>query len=355
MVVYKQREKLSRRADSALLRQFRPLLGPSLGCIRQSLVLFAHPRDLRGGVVLTTVLYGGVDVSNYTSLPATIPDKLRIRPMPAEPPDWMLDTRIGFYAETIAAWLPNRNAKILVVGAEDNDLHVFRYLGFSDVTLLNLGFRCPTLPEGWTFARGDGHSLPFPDESFDAVVTHATLHHCRSPHGVLLEMYRVAREDTVFIEARDSTLMRWIEFLGVTQSYEVTAVFGNGGVRGGVDDTEIPNFIFRWTEREVEKTISTYAPHLNHVFSYRYGLDLPQTPAAFRNRYIARLFVQLLRPLSRLLGLVLGRQRNLFAARIQQPQGHDGLHPWLEWRADGSPGFNRGWARSRFRSSESDR
>jgi SAM-dependent methyltransferase len=264
------------------------------------------------------------------------------------------DTRVTFYAETIAAWLPNRRARILVVGAEDNDLHVFRHLGFSNVTLLNLGCRCPPLPDGWVFARGDGHSLPFPDESFDAVVTHATLHHCRSPHRVVLEMYRVARVDVVFIEARDSSLMRWVECLGITQSYEVTAVFGNGGVRGGVDDTEIPNFVFRWTEREVEKTINAYAPHLRHGYSFRYALDLPQTPAALRNSFFSRLFVQAIRPLSHLLGMILGRQRNLFAARIHKPQGRDGLQPWLEWRADGAPGFNRRWAESRFRTAEAE-
>jgi SAM-dependent methyltransferase len=273
--------------------------------------------------------------------------------MAAQQDDAVFDTRITFYADTITAWLPKRQAKILIVGAEDNDLHVFHHLGFSHVTLLNLGFRCPALPIGWSFAHGDGHSLPFPDAAFDAVVTHATLHHCRSPHRVLLEMYRVAREDVIFIEARDSSLMRMVELLGITQSYEVTAVFGNGGIRGGVDDTEIPNFVFRWTEREVEKTISSYAPYLRHDFSYRYALDLPQTPAALRKLTFSRVLVQALRPLSHVLGLMLGRQRNLFAARVHKPRGEDGLQPWLEWRADGSPGFNRLWAKTRFLSVES--
>ncbi len=264
------------------------------------------------------------------------------------------DTRVAFYAESVKAWLLNKHARVLVVGADDNDLAVFQSLGFTNVTLLNLGLRCPPLPVGWNFTCGDGHALPFPDGSFDAVVTHATLHHCRSPHRVLLEMYRVAGEAVILIEARDSILMRWVEFFGLTQSYEVTAVFGNGGIRGGVDDTEIPNFVFRWTEREVEKTVSTYAPHLRHGYSYRYGLDLPQTPAVLRNGRIARLIIHALRPLSRLMALVLGRQRNLFAARIHKPQEGDGLQPWLEWRGDGSPAFSRRWAQSRFRSAETN-
>jgi hypothetical protein len=81
--------------------------------------------------------------------------------------------------------------------------------------------------------------------------------------------------------------MRRVEFLGIAQSYEVTAVFGNGGVRGGVDDAEIPNF-FRWTERELEKTINTRAPQLRHG----YCLDPPQTPASLRNSFFSWLLVQ---------------------------------------------------------------
>jgi SAM-dependent methyltransferase len=274
--------------------------------------------------------------------------------MACETVEESLDTRTTFYADTIKRWLPMRQSKVLIVGAEDNDERVFRQLGFTDVTLMNVGLRCPPLPDGWSFTHGDGHAIPFPDGSFDAVVAHATLHHCHSPHRVLLEMYRVARKDVVFIEARDSILMRLVEALGITQSYEVTAVFSNGGVRGGVDDTEIPNFVFRWTEREVEKTISTYAPHLRHGYSYRYGLDLPQTPAALRSGLVSRLLIQALRPLSSMLGLVLGRQQNLFAARIHKPQSRDGLQPWLEWRADGTPGFDKSWAQSRFRFAEHD-
>jgi hypothetical protein len=119
--------------------------------------------------------------------------------------DRELDTRVTFYAETIVARLPTRQAKILVGGAEDNDPLSSRHFGFSLVTLLNPGFCCPPPPAGWAFAHGDGHSLLFRDDSFDAVVTHAKLHHCRLPHRVLLEMYCVAREDVMLIDARDSS------------------------------------------------------------------------------------------------------------------------------------------------------
>lgn len=39
----------------------------------------------------------------------------------------------------------------------------------------------------------DGHSLPFADESFDAVVAQAVLEHVADPHRVVAEMHRVLR------------------------------------------------------------------------------------------------------------------------------------------------------------------
>jgi SAM-dependent methyltransferase len=258
------------------------------------------------------------------------------------------DDRIAFYAATIAEWLPQRDQSVLVVGAEQNDVDVFEELGFSRVTLLNLGDKPSALGPGWSFVQGDGHSLPFADASFDAVVAHATLHHCRRPHAVVLEMYRVARRCVVFIEARDSFLMRIAERFGLTQSYEVTAVHYNAGCRGGVDDTAVPNYIYRWTERDLEKTIATFAPHVQHRFRYRYGVAMPQTPAALRRATVRALVVSALRIIVRPLSAILRRQGNLFGARIDKPEEAAGLQPWLTIDGNGEIGLDRKWADSRF-------
>lgn len=260
-----------------------------------------------------------------------------------------MNDRIAFYRQVVDGWIPDKRASVLVVGAEENDRDVFRAAGFHSVTLLNLGGGPGDLPAGWRYATADGESLPFPDDSFDVVLAHATLHHCRSPHAVLLEMYRVTRAKVIFIEARDSLFMRLIEWLGVTQVYETTAVHFNDGVRGGVNDTAIPNFIYRWTEREVEKTICTYAPHHNPEFHYLYGLALPQTPLASRGRSITRAFVAALSPLVRLALRVCPRQQNLFAVCVSKPPPNQGLKPWLRRADDGTITFDREWGERRFR------
>ena len=99
-----------------------------------------------------------------------------------------------------------------------------------------------------------------PTTSFDVCVVHQGLHHCRSPHRGLLEMYRVARRGLVMFEPQDTVLTRLGVRLGVGQRYELAAVADNDLRWGGVQNTDVPNFVYRWTEREVRKTLGLVRP-----------------------------------------------------------------------------------------------
>jgi hypothetical protein len=71
-------------------------------------------------------------------------------------------------------------------------------------------------------------------------------------------MYRVARKTAIAFESRDSLLMRIAVKLGFTMDYETDCVTPDG--KGGVAESGIPNFVYRWTEREVWKAIATFDP-----------------------------------------------------------------------------------------------
>ena len=54
----------------------------------------------------------------------------------------------------------------------------------------------------------------------------------------------------------------------LVQEYEHAAVFYNDCVFGGVKNTPIPNFIYRWTRRDIEKTIAALKKHgFNAVYA----------------------------------------------------------------------------------------
>ena len=47
--------------------------------------------------------------------------------------------------------------------------------------------------------------------------------------------------------------------------------------KGGVDNTNIPNYVYRWTEREIIKLLKSYRPDLKHKIFFNYGYQIKFT------------------------------------------------------------------------------
>jgi SAM-dependent methyltransferase len=175
-------------------------------------------------------------------------------------------------------------------------------------------------------SRQDAENLAYDDKTFDLVVAHAGLHHCRSPHRALLEIYRVARKCAVAFEARDSLMMRAAIRFGLTTDYELEAVsvdFQTGGVSNG----PIPNYIYRWTEREVKDTIASYDPAHTHRIDFFYDLRIPMQRFTNTGRTALKLIGLAVIPLSRIFVLLAPKQCNEFAFAIYRTET---LQPWME-------------------------
>src|SRR5208283_2567571 len=254
-----------------------------------------------------------------------------------------MNLRHAFYQETLAHFIRDRDASILVCAGGHLDKEVFQREGFTNVTISNLDVRMQGeeyAPYKWLFA--DAQALPCDDESYDYVVIHAALHHCSLPHKALTEMYRAARKAILAFEARDSLIMRLIVRLRLTQVFEHTAVYYNDCKFGGVNNTEIPNYVYRWTEREVEKTINAFAPYGQNTFRFRYGTAYPTTPEAEKNASLKVALVRMARPWFWLFARLFPRQQNLFAFYVEKPSLPRDLYPWLAWDStQGKPVFNR--------------
>jgi hypothetical protein len=112
-------------------------------------------------------------------------------------------------------------------------------------------------------------------------------------------------------------LMRIAIRAGLTEDFERSAISADG-LRGGVADTGIPNFVYRWTEREVEKTIASYDPA--HVTDIRffYDLRLPIQRLARSGAGMMRAVTTLVEPLSKAFAKVLPSQCNEFAFAISK-------------------------------------
>jgi SAM-dependent methyltransferase len=230
--------------------------------------------------------------------------------------------RVGFYERVLRALLQRgvvqRDSRVLVVAGGDVDREAFAATGFTNVVVTNL--------DAGEEERQDAEALSYPDDSFDLAVISAGLHHCASPHRALLELYRVGRVGLLALEARDSALMRLAQRAGVVDEYELTAVAANDFSSGGVRNSATPNYVYRWTEREVEKTIASAAPQRRHRFLYFRELELPVSVLELGGRARWRLAAAPLKLVTR----VFPRQANLFAFAVVR----EGPQPWMH--EDGS-------------------
>lgn len=254
-------------------------------------------------------------------------------------------SRFDFSEKVVRELITDLTASILVVAGDENDRDILSRIGFKNVVISNIDTRktCASIfyPYSWNYQNA--HVLTYKDMEFDYVVVNAALHHCSSPHRALLEMYRVARIGVLAFEGRDGFLIRFLRKIGFAQTYEWAGVFCFGGDKsGGVDNTEVPNYVYRWTEREIEKTINAYAPYANHKFIYRYGFSPPTTQNLFKNGSIKRFIISFFLPVYKLCVGFFPKQQNLFGFFIFKPSLSTDLLPWLALK-DGCIQRNKEW------------
>jgi ubiquinone/menaquinone biosynthesis C-methylase UbiE len=246
------------------------------------------------------------------------------------------DPRSGFYRRVLQRLLDEgvvkRGMSVLVTCGGSADRDALAAAGFTSVTITNVddagddGSLAP-----FTWERQDAEALTYEDGSFDVALVSAGLHHCRSPHRALLELYRVARVAVIALESRDSALMRLGVRLGAVDEYELGAVAAHGLAAGGVANTSTPNFVYRWTEREVAKTVASFAPHARHRLRFFREFELPDVladTAAGPRGFVLRT----LRPAVGLVTKILPGQANLFAFAIEKPRLPQDLQPWMRLR-----------------------
>lgn len=265
-----------------------------------------------------------------------------------------MEERGDFYKNVVGELLPSKIDSVLICGAGPLDKNVFEALGFLNVTISNLDVRAKSTdyaPYNWSFQNAE--ALSFEDDSFDFVVIHAAIHHASVPHKVLTEMYRVAKKGVLAFESRDSLLMRTLELFQLTQTYEHAAVYYNDCKYGGMNNTEIPNFVYRWTEREVEKTIQTYAPYYKHNFIYKYGAAFPCTPELEAKGKLKGIFLKTMQPFYWLFTKAFKKQQNLFAFFIEKPQTNESLFPWLIYDEENSKVvFDIEWGNEKYKNKQ---
>jgi SAM-dependent methyltransferase len=253
-------------------------------------------------------------------------------------------SKVEFYERVVTDLMASGGMRptdsVLVVCGGPYDAQTLAAAGCTQVTISNVDRR-HTDYGAFSWSYQDAEALSLDDGSFDWAVVHAGLHHCASPHRAVLEMLRVARKGILLIEARDSALMRLAVSLGFTSDFEIQAVALEGGESGGVRNSAVPNFIYRWTERELRKTVESAFPHAVHELRFWYGLTLPTRRLAMHGP-VLRYGAAVLGFGARCAHFVMPRMGNEFASAILKTGR---VKPWMDesgrrMRGDYALGFD---------------
>jgi hypothetical protein len=208
--------------------------------------------------------------------------------------------RIKFYENLVKKKIKNKDAKIIVFGAGHNDLNIFKKLNYTNVTFSNLN------TDNHKTIKINIHENNLGDEQYDYSITNASIHHSSKPHMAILEMYRVSRQGVLIIEANDSLLVRAAVKLNFSEEFEISAI-KNGST--GVDNTSIPNFIYRWNEREIYKLLNSYKPHIIHNVNFEYENDVRLSKIMFLGlKIILSLFFLFFKKQQNLMGIFINKE-----------------------------------------------
>jgi SAM-dependent methyltransferase len=228
------------------------------------------------------------------------------------------------------------------------DAEILRRCGFERVALSNIEGLAGG-PE--TIQALDAEDIRLPDNAYDIVVVHEVIHHCRCPHLALCEMLRVAKDYVVMMEPNDSWFMRGLGRMGFSFPFEIFAVVDNDYICGGVRNSQIPNFIYRWNAHDVYRTVAsflaerTFAVHAHPYWDFNADeRDLgyrKQTRISLITGVMGtRNFIRLLHFAQAILNRVpiFSRQGNKFFCCIEKRAQ---LRPWLVRDGAGNIIFDR--------------
>lgn len=186
--------------------------------------------------------------------------------------------RWNFYKQNFLRTI-DKNENFLLISGSINEIQILRNLGYTNFTvtyhdekeekkLQNYGFETNK-----NLFRADVRNLEFANQFFGYVITNATLHHVDQPHKAITEMYRIAKNGVLIIESNDSLIMQVACKFKFAEEFEISSIDSKNN-SGGLLDTGVPNYVYRWNEREIIKTIKSYDPsNITHI-NFNYANDL---------------------------------------------------------------------------------
>jgi SAM-dependent methyltransferase len=241
----------------------------------------------------------------------------------------------------------SRSDRVLVSCGGDLDRVALLAAGFTDVVISNLA------PHGgyedyhpYVWEHQDIENLEYEDGAFDIAIVHSGLHHCYNPVRAMGELCRVARKQVIAFEPYETWFTRLGAALGYGQQYEDQAVHGCGGASGGVANTEIPNYVYRFNESEVKKFSRALLPFAEAQVRFYRALRVNYGRFRTHRNPFLRISFAIAHPIIRGFARAVPSLNNNLCFVIQKPTAQQD-HPWIR-RVEGRPTIDSDYLKAKY-------
>ena len=229
-------------------------------------------------------------------------------------------SRWNFYKKNFKSYI-NKNSNFLLISASLHEVKILKELGYLNFSItyhdedeknqfLDFGFK-----ENINLFKSDLRDLTFKDKSFDYTITNATIHHIDLPHKAVTELYRVAIKGVLIIESNDSLIVRLATKTKLAEEFEVSSVNEDKNT-GGLLDTAVPNYVYRWTEKEILKLLKSFDPKNINFVNFDYASDL--TNFKTRDNIIENIFLKILIIMGKIFFFFFKKQQNCISIFIDK-------------------------------------
>ena len=229
-------------------------------------------------------------------------------------------SRWHFYKKNFLNYI-NKKSNFLLVSASTYEVKILKDLGYLNFSItyhdeseknqfLDYGFK-----ENINLFKSDLRNLAFKDKSFEYAITNATIHHIDLPHKAITELYRVAIKGVLVIESTDSLIMRLATKIKLAEEFEVSSINEDKNT-GGLLDTAVPNYVYRWTEKEILKLLKSFDPKNINFVDFDYASDL--TNFKDRDSHIENILLKILIITGKIFFFFFKKQQNCMSIFIDK-------------------------------------
>ena len=210
--------------------------------------------------------------------------------------------------------------EVLIISGSITEVFILKKYGYENITITYYDEKTKINIEqefkNINFIKLDLSKNNFDIKKYNYVIICNTLHHLNKPHQTILNLYDIANKGLMIFEGNDSFVTRILSKINLMETFENSAISKDG--KGGLLNSNVANYIYRWTEREIAKLLFSYDPKHKNKLYFNYSYDLFNKEVQKKINFAFKFFSPILKIIAHIIFKIFPNQGNILITFIKK-------------------------------------